>query len=235
MRPRHTLATNVGPSRHPARVPSDQPPSPTRGRPRPCPQCDGRALEGDAYAHLLGLYLGDGFITRMRRDVYKLAIYCDLAYEGLMDEAMDSMYRVNPGMSVNAVPGSGCAGVMGYWKHWPCLFPQHGSGRKHTRAIVLDEWQRSIVEAQPAFFVRGLLHSDGCRSINRVTRRLPSGTRTYAYPRWFFSNRSEDILQLCEWGLDLLGVEHQRNLGWSISVAKRDSVAILDELVGAKY
>jgi hypothetical protein len=50
-----------------------------------------------------------------------------------------------------------------------------------------------------------------------------------------FSNRSEDIRQLCEWGLDLLGVEHRRNYEWSISIAKRDSVAILDEVVGEKY
>ena len=28
------------------------------------------------------------------------------------------------------------------WKHWPCLFPQHGPGRKHERPIVLEDWQR---------------------------------------------------------------------------------------------
>ena len=28
------------------------------------------------------------------------------------------------------------------WKHWPCLFPQHGPGRKHERKIRLEAWQR---------------------------------------------------------------------------------------------
>ena len=32
------------------------------------------------------------------------------------------------------------------WQHWPCLFPQHGPGRKHERPIVLEHWQRVIVD-----------------------------------------------------------------------------------------
>jgi hypothetical protein len=58
--------------------------------------------------------------------------------------------------------------------------------------------------------------------------------RRYTYPRYFFSNRSEDILQLCEWALDLLGSEHRRSNKFSVSVARRASVAALDEHVGAK-
>ena len=43
-------------------------------------------------------------------------------------------------------------------------------------------------------FVRGLIHSDGCRSVNRFKTKLPSGrVAEYAYPRWFFSKRSEAI------------------------------------------
>ena len=48
------------------------------------------------------------------------------------------------------------------WKHWPCLFPQHGTGRKHERSIVLHPWQHAIVERHPGPFLRGLFHSDGC-------------------------------------------------------------------------
>ncbi|WP_238997793.1 hypothetical protein [Nocardioides limicola] len=50
------------------------------------------------------------------------------------------------------------------WKHWPCLFPQHGLGRKHERLIVLHEWQRKVVLGYPDRFLRGLFHSDGCRA-----------------------------------------------------------------------
>lgn len=31
-------------------------------------------------------------------------------------------------------------------KHWPCLFPQHGPGRKHHRRIALEPWQEAIVK-----------------------------------------------------------------------------------------
>src|ERR1700761_6962426 len=34
-----------------------------------CPRCDGAPLDEPAYAYLLGLYLGDGHITRHRRGV----------------------------------------------------------------------------------------------------------------------------------------------------------------------
>src|ERR1700751_2246084 len=34
-----------------------------------CPLCHGRAIDESAYGYLLGLYLGDGHITRGRRDV----------------------------------------------------------------------------------------------------------------------------------------------------------------------
>jgi hypothetical protein len=115
------------------------------------------------------------------------------------------------------------------------LFPQHGPGMKHTRAIVLEPWQLQIVEQHTGRFIRGLFHSDGCRSLNRITRHFASGDRTYVYPRYFFSNESEDIRALCEWGLDRLGIEHKRNRPNCISVARRTSVERMDEIVGEKY
>jgi hypothetical protein len=79
--------------------------------------------------------------------------------------------------------------VSSYWKHWPCLFPQHGLGRKHERRIALVPWQQRIVDAHPDQLVRGLIHSDGSRHINRI--KHPK--RTYEYVRYEFSNRSADI------------------------------------------
>jgi hypothetical protein len=65
--------------------------------------------------------------------------------------------------------------------------PQHGPGRKHERRIELAAWQREIVDRFPQKFLRGLLHSDGCRTVNRFKTTLPSGrVAEYAYPRWFF-------------------------------------------------
>jgi hypothetical protein len=33
---------------------------------------------------------------------------------------------------ISRTPKIGCTEVASYSKHWPCLFPQHGPGRKHA-------------------------------------------------------------------------------------------------------
>ena len=70
------------------------------------------------------------------------------------------------------------------WTRWPEAFPQHGPGRKHERPIVLEDWQQAIVDEHPWAFLRGLIHSDGCRTTNRFKTKLPSGrVAEYSYPR----------------------------------------------------
>jgi hypothetical protein len=120
-------------------------------------------------------------------------------------------------------------------KHWPCLFPQHGPGRKHERTIELVPWQQPITRMYPGLFARGLFHSDGCRVTNRVRRPLTSGDRWYEYPRYFFSNESTDILKLCGEALDQLDVSWRMPRRNALSVARREAVARLDEFVGPKY
>ena len=83
--------------------------------------------------------------------------------------------------------------------------------------------------------MRGLFHSDGCRSTNRVRRALANGDRWYEYPRYFFVNHSTDILRLCGEALDQLGVDWCFSKPTTISVARRDAVARLDQFVGPKY
>jgi hypothetical protein len=129
----------------------------------------------------------------------------------------------------------GCQEVSSYSRHWPCLFPQHGLGKKHLRRIELQEWQQSIVAEFPGEFVRGLLHSDGYRGMNRVRRVLADGEHRYEYPRYLFVNMSQDILQLCGQTLDQLDVEWRFSKPTTISVAKKEAVACLDAFVGPKY
>jgi hypothetical protein len=120
------------------------------------------------------------------------------------------------------------------WKSWPELFPQHGPGPKHSRTIALSSWQGSLVDTYPADFLRGLIHSDGCRAINRFSVDLRSGPRDYAYARYFFTNRSADIRALfCE-QCERLGVRWTRSNDMTISVSQRRSVALLDSFVGPK-
>jgi hypothetical protein len=200
-----------------------------------CPRCDGKALDEDAYAYLLGLYLGDGHITHGRRGVYALNVKCDNSWPGLIDAVHRAMAAVMPTSSVFRVARSGCTEVKCWSKHWPCLFPQHGPGRKHTRTIALEPWQQEIVATYPGPFVRGLFHSDGCRVINRVRRKLPGGDRGYEYPRYFLANESADILSLGARTLDELGVDWRMARRNVLSVARREAVARMDELVGPKY
>lgn len=95
-------------------------------------------------------------------------------------------------------------------------------------------WQRGIVEAHPADFLRGLLHSDGCRVNNWATRVVGGEKKRYDYPRWQFVNVSEDILGFCTDALDLLDIPWRRSRWNCISVSTRAGVARLDDLVGPK-
>lgn len=133
------------------------------------------------------------------------------------------------------MPRSECIVVGCYWSGWPAAIPQHGPGRKHERRIELAPWQQAIVDRHPWEFLRGLLHSDGCRTINRFSTTLPSGrVATYEYPRWFFSNLSTDIRSLFCRTCDAAGVRWTQSNPRNISVSHRHSVALLDEFVGLK-
>lgn len=201
-----------------------------------CPRCNGRPLDEPAYAYLLGLYLGDGCLTRGRRDVYALCLACSDAWPGLLTAAKRAVSAVMPASSVFGVRRVGMTEVKSYSKHWPCLFPQHGPGRKHIRTIELAGWQQVIVERYPGDFARGLFHSDGYRGVNRVRRTWGGGAeRWYEYPRYLFDNNSADILRLCGQTLDQLGVAWRFSKPTTISVARREAVARLDEFVGPKY
>ena len=128
---------------------------------------------------------------------------------------------------VGFVTRVGCTEVSSYSKHWICMFPQHGPGRKHERPIVLVDWQRRIVDRFPAPFVRGLVHSDGCRVLNWVNNT--------PYPRYHFTNASDDIRALFGRACDLLGVDWRPHNARNLSVAKRDSVRLLDQFIGPKH
>ena len=182
-----------------------------------------------AYSYLLGAYLGDGCLMGPRRN--QLRITLDNAYPGIIREVADAMAAV-VGRPVSIRPDTGGRNpthVASVWKHW-AVFPQHGPGRKHTRPIVLTGWQRAIVDEHPEAFLRGLIHTDGWRGLNKVTVK----GRDYEYPRYQFSNRSDDIRALfCEY-CDRLGIEWRRWGRWHISVARKESVARMDEFVGLK-
>jgi len=201
-----------------------------------CPRCghprhDSHELPVPAYTYLLGLYLGDGFIAKHPR-TYRLTIFMDRAYPLVVRECADAMGEVMPTSKVSVYhrPREQVEEVSSYSKAWPCLFPQHGPGRKHHRRIQMAVWQREIVEADPRPLLRGLIHSDGSRHFNTI--RHPK--KTYRYPRYEFTNKSEDIKRIFCCACDLLGIEWRVMNAKTISVAQRESVDKLDEFVGPK-
>ncbi|WP_329179885.1 transcriptional regulator [Streptomyces sp. NBC_01477] len=208
----------------------------------PEPSSTGRAplrTDGPAYPYLLGLYLGDGCLSRGRRGVYALRIACADSWPGLISACERAIHAVRPGGSVCRAQQQGCVQVTACSKQWPAIFPQHGPGRKHERRIVLEAWQQPLVDAYPWEFIRGLVHSDGCRITNWTTRVVGGELRRYEYPRYFFTNKSEDILTLFSDALDLVGVQWKvtRRAGrpYNVSVARRASVALMDLHIGPKH
>ncbi|MGW6984256.1 helix-turn-helix domain-containing protein [Streptomyces sp. NPDC054932] len=201
-----------------------------------CPRCDGRTLDPSAYAYLLGLYLGDGHISHYAKHrVPSLMITLDDAWPGIQDQAEAALRAVFPHNATCRVRTGGAHNVKVYFKHLACLFPQHGPGRKHERPIVLDGWQQEIVDAHPWEFIRGLIHSDGCRVTNWTVR---NGKR-YEYPRYFFTNKSDDIRKLCTDTLAKVGVRWtvlaRGSDPFNVSIARKESVALMDAHIGPKY
>ncbi|HWI95292.1 MAG TPA: hypothetical protein VNS60_04415 [Solirubrobacterales bacterium] len=202
-----------------------------------CPRCPGwvEFLPGitvHAYAYLLGLYLGDGMLSGHPRGVFRLRIFLDRAYPLIVAETRAALSIVLPASAVNVLSHKtqNMEEVSSFSKHWPHLFPQHGPGIKHERKIALEPWQQLIADRYPGRLLRGLIHSDGCR----VTNVIRHPEKTYTYPRYFFSNRSLDIQGIfCE-ACDRLGVAWRQDGPWNISVARRDSVAVLDRHIGPK-
>ena len=201
-------------------------------------------IEGDyqsvvaAYAYLLGLYLGDGNIVKMRR-IYRMRVTLDAKYPNIINSCVQAGKVLLPENQIgiaerlnNGRPS--CVDVSIYHKNLPLFFPQHGAGLKHSRPIKLETWQESIVNDYSLEFFRGLYHSDGSRSSNIVNGK--------DYPRYEFANTSADIVQLFSATCDRLGIHWtsksfqvpDHHIRYDIMIAKRKDVAYLDSVIGPK-
>jgi hypothetical protein len=198
-------------------------------------ECPGQHLEWvdeAAYAYLLGIYLGDGCISEHARGVRRLRITLDAAYPGIAAECAAAIEAVAPGKRANVLRrrDQRSVEVSSYWKHWPCLIPQHGKGPKHMRRITLCHWQRRIVDVHVTRFIRGLIHSDGCR----IVATEQKGRSIRRATRYTFKNRSEDILALFHGACVTAGVHCTRASQTQIAVYSKAAVVRLDEFVGPK-
>jgi hypothetical protein len=179
------------------------------------------------YLYLLGLYLGDGCISAHARGVYRLRVVPDRVYPGIITSAQLAMARVRGKPAALLERADNCVEVSSYWRSWPCLFPQHGKGKKHDRRIVLEAWQQSLVDRSPEPLLRGLIESDGCRFMS-------TGRCNWAARRYAFSNRSADIHEIFRHGCDVLGVRWTTAGSRTTYVSRQADVARLDEFIGPK-
>ncbi len=177
------------------------------------------------YIYLLALYLGDGYLARHRRGVRKLRVSLDAKYPAIVRQALAAMRAVMPDRSAGVQHYAGHVEVYSYARRWACLLPQDGAGVKHERPIKLEDWQRLLVESAPQLFLRGLIHSDGCRNINTGTN--------WRNPRYSFSKRSADIRDIFAWACDLLDL-HWTTAPYTVYVSRKADVARMDQFIGPK-
>jgi hypothetical protein len=115
----------------------------------------------------------------------------------------------------------------------PCLFPQHGPGKKHERRIWLADWQQELAERWPEALVRGMIQSDGYRFIN-------TGRGGWRQPRYSFGNLSTDLTSIFCTACDRLGLHwtgafpSDETRAVAIYVSRKADVARMDEFVGPK-
>ncbi len=224
---------------HAGKLPWHSRPLPGGGKyPATCERCGGPRHRfgelGPDYVHLLGLYLGDGSISSHRRSVHRLRISLDRKYPRIVKECAESMRTAIRDNKVHIVlTPSNCYSVSAYSRSWPCLFPQHGPGPKHTRPIFLSAWQQALAKRWPGQLLKGLIQSDGCRFTN-------TGRGGWRHPRYAFSNVSTDITSIFCSACDCLGLlwtaafPRSESAAVSIYVSRKADVARLDEFVGPK-
>lgn len=185
----------------------------------------------EAYSYLLGLYLGDGHIVKTKalkngNAVYKFRIFQDAKYRNLIQLCVDKMKAVFE-TQVNICKMPGCKEICCHKNNIPEIFPQHGPGKKHLRKIVLADWQKDIVKLYPKEFIKGLIHSDGCRFILKQD--------DYEYVKYDFSNLSQDILGYYDWACSLINVNTRRHSGGRASVLRtKKDVDIFESFIGPK-
>jgi hypothetical protein len=185
-------------------------------------------FSSETYAELLGLYLGDGCISQLGR-TYSLRISLDARYPVIVSDALALLRECFPAAAVSRVDADAGSTVVVkvYCTHLPCLFPQHGPGKKHERRVSLEGWQLAHVQAAPFALLRGLIRSDGCFFVNRTGR--------YRYLSVDFTNRSSDIRALFAMACELTEIDYRAYDAYGrFRIYRRDSVERLVARVGLK-
>ena len=184
------------------------------------------------YAYLLGLYLGDGHISKYAR-THRLRVSLGNAHPDVIDRCVVAMQAVFPENKVGKVKKAGDAvDVSVYSTGLPEIFPQHGPGRKHDRKIALSDWQVGVVSRYREAFIAGLFDADGCEYIQKVK----TGGKLYTYSYRSFTNKSLDILGLFNtWSGVPSRLSHRSDGVCVLSITKAGYVEAFDKMISIAY
>ena len=145
----------------------------------------------------------------------------------IIDESAVALASIrSPALNIFRRDRPGCVILFALWRHWPCLFPQHGPGRKHERDVSLVPWQQEIADRYPGRLLRGLIQSDGSRDLNFVNGK--------SYPRYQFTNNSFDIQEIFRRACEKIGLKWTQPYWNTLSVSRRRDVEELDAVIGPK-
>lgn len=181
---------------------------------------------------MLGMYLGDGCIQSFKHSkTYRLVLAMDIHYPNIAIETISALRVLFPNKKIRTTKQGNCLLVKVCSTKLVDYFPQHGKGHKHSRRIQLHDWQHCMMAAK--FFLRGLIHSDGCFYF-----------RSDGLPSYAFTNTSQDIQRIFQRTCDELDIEWTycvlKPIGWGkalvgqTSICQQNSVEEMYELVGEK-
>ena len=198
----------------------------------------------NSYIYLLGAYLGDGYISKGAR-THRLRISCSTKQPFVIASIKKALLDIFPDNDISEVDKNcNCLDVSVYSTLLPYLFPQMGAGMKHSRPILLEGWQKELLDGREPLLLKGLFHSDGSFYIAKQQQRC--------YYRYQFTNTSADIITLFKDCLEKLKIEYgvviknsrpcpiskahrPTKQGWNILIRKIEEVKKFYRICGTKY
>lgn len=150
------------------------------------------------YAYVIGLYLGDGCISKFARTSRLRLYFHSHNNEDIINRATLSLNKIFPKNNISRYNQLhvNCSVVGVYNKNLPDLFPQHGTGKKHSRDVSLKPSQLDLMtDAYARFILAGLHDSDGCMYHEQLRRRF------------VFTNTSPDIIDIYKKVLEMYAIE----------------------------
>lgn len=185
-------------------------------------------LPSDSYAYILGMYLGDGCLSKSTKcRTCTLYITQNREYDIVVNDCLNHLKNLMKEFDIEPTvvyrKNSKACDIKINSVYTLKLFPQHGEGLKHDRKINLEDWQWTHVEKEPWMFIKGLMHSDGSKYFDKYNSKW----------HWQFTNRSEDIKDILCQVCDTVGLQWTR-CKQNVSFYKSESVIMLNENVGEK-